>query len=87
MKYKSYIIIFYALAAAIGLMQQDVIPDGFVEVKTIIPDLDVELRYYTTNNFVGDTIDGYRANVLYLTEAASKQLKLVQEELQLKIYV
>ena len=67
------------------------LPDGFVHVKTIIPDLDVELRYFTTNNFVGDTLNGYKANNLILTKQAAEALKLVQDELRnqnlcLKVY-
>ncbi|GAA3598096.1 M15 family metallopeptidase [Flavivirga amylovorans] len=64
---------------------------GFTYVHDIIPDLDVELRYYTTNNFVGTPIRGYQSNKLILTVETAKQLKLVHEELQeqnlcLKIY-
>ena len=67
------------------------IPNGFVYAKTIIPDIDVELRYYTSNNFVGDTVDGYKSNRLILTKETANTLKLIQEELQnqnlcLKIY-
>jgi D-alanyl-D-alanine dipeptidase len=58
------------------------LPDGFVYAKDIIKDLDVELRYYSTNNFVGDTIEGYRANKLIITKETAVNLKLVQEELQ-----
>ena len=65
-----------------GFYQKQDLPDGFVYVKSVIPDLDVELKYYTTNNFVGDTIDGYNSNTLILTKAAAEKLKLVQEELQ-----
>ena len=46
-----------------------------------IKDLDVELRYYTANNFVGDTIDGYKSNRLIITQATAKKLKLIQNEL------
>lgn len=65
-----------------GFYQKQELPEGFVYVKSVIPDLDVELKYYTTNNFVGDTIDGYNSNTLILTKAAADKLKLVQEELQ-----
>ncbi|GAA0741305.1 M15 family metallopeptidase [Gaetbulibacter jejuensis] len=57
-------------------------PEGFVYVKTIIPDIDVELRYYSTHNFVGDTIVGYKANTLILTKQSAEALKKVQDELQ-----
>ena len=67
------------------------LPNGFVYAKDIINDLDVELRYYSTENFVGDTIEGYNSNQLILTKAAADKLKLVQDELQkqnlcLKVY-
>ena len=91
---RNYKIITSLIFLCFGLLsnaQNNLTPDGFVNVKTIIPDLDVELRYYSTNNFIGDTINGYTSNTLYLTKAAAKQLKLVQDELQqqnlcLKIY-
>ncbi|MDG1730118.1 MAG: M15 family metallopeptidase [Algibacter sp.] len=67
------------------------LPKGFVYVKDIIPDLEVELRYFTSNNFVGKPIEGYYSNKLILTEETAKALKLVHEALQennlcLKVY-
>ena len=64
---------------------------GFVYVHDIIPDLDVELRYYTSNNFVGKPINGYQSNKLILTIETAKKLKLIHEALQqqnlcLKVY-
>jgi|SRR5690606_23579576 D-alanyl-D-alanine dipeptidase len=58
------------------------LPNGFVYVKDVIPDLKVELRYHSSNNFVGNMIDGYQSNNLILTEAAANALKLVQKELE-----
>lgn len=67
------------------------LPTGFVYVKDVIPDLPVELHYYTPNNFVGEQINGYESNNLILTKAAALALKKVHEELQtqnlcLKVY-
>ncbi len=67
------------------------LPDGFVYVQDEIPDLEVELRYFTDHNFVGTPIDGYASNRLILTRAATEALKKVQEELRnqnlcLKVY-
>ncbi len=81
MNYKSIILAFLVLVSLNTTSEQQ-LPEGFVYVKTIIPDIDVELRYYSTNNFVGDTIDGYNANKLIMTKAAAIQLKAVQDELQ-----
>ncbi|MFD1163361.1 MULTISPECIES: M15 family metallopeptidase [Hwangdonia] len=67
------------------------LPDGFTYVKDVITDLDVELRYNTSNNFLGKPVDGYHSNKLILTKQTAQALKLVQEELQnknlcLKVY-
>ena len=86
MRLKHNIIIVAFISIAFAFTKQDVpaLPEGFVYVKSVIPDLDVELRYYTSNNFVGDTIDGYASNKLILTEQAAHALKLVKEELEMQ---
>jgi D-alanyl-D-alanine dipeptidase len=58
------------------------LPDGFVYVEEIIPDIEVKLSYYSHHNFVGDTIDGYRANKLILTRETAVALAKVQSYLQ-----
>ena len=60
------------------------LPEGFVYIHDIIPDLDVELRYNTSNNFIGVPIDGYKSNNLILTFETAKGLKLINEALQQK---
>ena len=67
------------------------LPEGFVYARDIIPELKVELRYYTSNNFVGKRVDGYKSNKLILTKQTALALKQVQAELQsqnlcLKVY-
>ena len=87
-------ILFFLIVSAIltlGFEQKQDLPEGFVYAKDIILDLDVELRYFGSYNFVGDTIDGYNANTLIITKATAEKLKLVQVELQsqnlcLKVY-
>ncbi|WP_179351757.1 M15 family metallopeptidase [Winogradskyella vidalii] len=91
MAYKTLLFLACIALLTLGFQPKKELPEGFVYVKSIIPDLDVELRYFTTNNFVGDTIDGYNANRLILTKATAEKLKLVQNELQeqnlcLKVY-
>lgn len=60
------------------------LPAGFTYVKDIAPSIEVELRYFSINNFVGDTIKYYRSNSLILTEKAAQALKKVQEDLERK---
>lgn len=91
MKYKTLIYIGSFIFLMFGFLQKKELPAGFVYAKSVIPDLDVELRYFSENNFVGDTIDGYKANRLILTKDTADKLKLVQDELQeqnlcLKVY-
>ncbi|WP_299224728.1 M15 family metallopeptidase [uncultured Psychroserpens sp.] len=91
MKLKIAVISFLILLLVSSFQNTSKLPDGFVYVKDMIPDLNVELRYFTANNFVGDTIDGYKANKLILTRETAEALKLVQHELQqqnlcLKVY-
>lgn len=66
----------------LSFVKQKDLPDNFVYAKSIIPDLEVELRYFGTNNFVGDTIEGYKKNRLIITKPTAEALKLVQEELE-----
>ena len=67
------------------------LPDGFVYVDMVIPDIKSELRYSGTDNFIGDRIDGYESSEVILGVAATEALRQVQEELApfglgLKIY-
>ena len=84
MKIKLILFAFIIMGTAFQSEKKADVPEGFVFVKTLIPDLDIELRYYSTNNFVGDTINGYKANKLILTKESAEALKLVQDELQLQ---
>jgi|SRR5690554_159052 len=91
MKIKTAIFVLFFLILVSFTQDKKNLPEGFVYAKTIIPDLEVELRYYSTHNFVGDTISGYQSNTLIVTNQTAQALKRVQEELLyhnlcLKIY-
>lgn len=64
---------------------------GFVLITDLIPDAILEIRYYSTFNFVGERIDSYEAPVAYLTREAAYALKKAGSELlmlgyRIKIY-
>ena len=40
---------------------------GFVLLTDVVPDAILEIRYYSTYNFVGDRIDGYQQPTALLT--------------------
>ncbi|MBR0078344.1 MAG: M15 family metallopeptidase [Bacteroidales bacterium] len=65
--------------------------DGFVVITDVVPDAILEIRYYSTFNFIGTRIDGYQEPTALLTRQAADSLKAVSDELlamgyRLKIY-
>lgn len=58
--------------------------DGFVLVGEAVPDAILEIRYYTTYNFVGERIDGYEEPVALLTREAAAALRQVSDDLRAK---
>ena len=59
---------------------------GFVLLSEAVPDAILEIRYYSTYNFVGDRIDGYEEPCALLTKEAASALKEVSDELVAKGY-
>ena len=58
----------------------------FVLLSEAVPDAILEIRYYSTYNFVGDRIDGYEEPVALLTKEAAKALQEVSDEVMAKGY-
>ena len=66
-------------------------PQNFVEIRELIPDIQLDIRYFGSHNFVGEKINAYNAPKCFLTREAAAALAKVQQELnifslQLKIY-
>jgi D-alanyl-D-alanine dipeptidase len=66
-------------------------PDSFVDIQKVIPEVILDIRYYGQHNFLGERVDGYMASKCFLTKEAAKALVGVQKELEsysltLKIY-
>ena len=59
----------------------DKLPQGFVYLNDIAPDIKLDLRYFSTNNFVGEPIDGYLGNKCIISIEAAKALVKVQHDL------
>ncbi len=64
---------------------------GFVSAGEVIPDVILEIRYYSSFNFVGERIDGYEQPAALLTREAAGCLRAVSDEMKargfrLKIY-
>jgi zinc D-Ala-D-Ala dipeptidase len=67
--------------SAMAQEPQETVPEYFVELREYIPTIQLELRYFTENNFVGGVIDGYRAEKVFVTREAAAALSKVQSEL------
>jgi D-alanyl-D-alanine dipeptidase len=67
------------------------LPAGFVYVEEVIPDIVLEIRYGSEDNFTGRRVEGYEQPSAILTEQAALALQHVAAELEsfglgLKIY-
>ena len=55
---------------------------GFCIVTDSVPDAILEMRYYSTFNFIGKRIDGYEQPTALLTKEAASALRKVSEEVK-----
>ncbi|MBE5849079.1 MAG: peptidase M15 [Lachnospiraceae bacterium] len=74
------------LAAAEETVNYSDDSSDFVLLSEAVPDAILEIRYYSTYNFVGDRIEGYEEPVALLTKEAAAALLEVSEELKEKGY-
>ena len=63
----------------------------FVNITDVVPDAILEIRYFSTYNFVGQRIDGYLQPTALMTRRAADSLKAVSDDVmrmgyRLKIY-
>jgi D-alanyl-D-alanine dipeptidase len=84
-------VVLAALLAGCVSMEQDGRREGFVALAEAVPDAILEIRYYSTYNFVGERIDGYEQPCALLTKEAAAALKAASDECvrrgyRLKIY-
>ena len=65
--------------------------NGFVSLAEAVPDVILEIRYYSTYNFVGERVDGYERPCALITKEAAAALKAASDDCvkrgyRLKIY-
>ena len=58
----------------------------FVLLSDAIPDVILEIRYYSTYNFIGERIHGYEQPIAMLTKRAADSLRVVSDELLARGY-
>ena len=59
---------------------------GLAPVYTMIDDAAYDIRYYSSNNFTGNRITGYKAPVAYMTKESLKALAVAAEDLRKQGY-
>jgi D-alanyl-D-alanine dipeptidase len=53
---------------------------GFVNLGEAVPDILLDIRYYTSFNFIGERIDGYEEPTALMTREAARALKGASDE-------
>ncbi|MEX1265274.1 MAG: M15 family metallopeptidase, partial [Woeseia sp.] len=53
----------------------------FVYLHEFIPDIDLDVRYHSSDNFVGTRVDGYNHPVILISRPAAIALRGVHESL------
>lgn len=70
-----------ATAGADDLKIEEHRPDTFVDVGKAIPQMQFDMRYFSSHNFVGRKIHGYEQDACLLTKPAADALKSVEDKL------
>src|SRR5215813_5981436 len=73
---------FFVANSAWAAGAKSALPKGFVYIERVIPNIQTDIRYFTTNNFVGERVDGYLAPRCILTIKAAEALQKVQADLE-----
>lgn len=55
---------------------------GMVSIQSLVPDIQLEIRYAGENNFVGTPVRGYEAEKCYLLKPAAEALARVEQALR-----
>ena len=55
---KAVLVIVFVGCASLHVLGDELVPDAFIDVQTIAPDIQLEMRYLTDDNFVGAPVMG-----------------------------
>lgn len=55
---------------------------NLVDIRELVPDIALDIRYATASNFVGTPVDGYAAPKCYLLRPVAEALREVEHELR-----
>jgi D-alanyl-D-alanine dipeptidase len=75
---KTVLLLLYALYT--GIVTAASLPSGFVYLDDVVPDIMLDIRYASTDNFIGKPIDGYVKPVAITTSKTASALKNAQAD-------
>ena len=75
------LIVLSVVACGAQPVRQDDGRGGFVYIHDVIPDAILDVRYFSSDNFMGTRVDGYHKAVILLSRPAATALANVQSEL------
>src|SRR4051794_18026741 len=75
------IVVALAVGAAVSQANAQTLPGGFVYLRDIDPTIIQDIRYATSNNFVGKPLAGYEAGECVVKREVALRLKKIQQEL------
>ena len=75
------IVVLFALAASVMQARAQTLPDGFVYLRDIDPSIIQDIRYASSNNFIGRPMRGYDAPECVVKREIGLKLKAIQTEL------
>ncbi len=75
----SFFLIFFIFSFQI---KDRVLPPNFVYLTDYIPDVKLDLRYASNNNFMGRPVSGYKKPVCIVTKPTAEKLKEINAELK-----
>ena len=86
-----FLAVFCLITPVVSAQTDPADSSDFVLLSEAVPDAILEIRYYSTYNFLGERIDGYQEPLAFLTKEAAAALKEVSDDLvekgyRLKIY-
>ncbi len=82
------IILIWAIACLVPVWADTISTDksGFAEIGSVIDDAAYDIRYYSSNNFTGNRINGYKAPRAYMTKEGLAALAKAAKDLRAQGY-
>ena len=80
------IVLFGFLSSSVWASQISYDKSGFVPIYTVVDDAVYDIRYYSSNNFTGNKINGYKAPIAYKTKEGAKAWVSAADDLRKQGY-